>query len=394
MTDGDLSLLTGAPTDSSGSGRHRHRKAPKRGAARRAEHGRRRGAGSRRRRGRSLAALLVVVVMLGGLGGGIWYGGSRVLAAFQGTPDYPGTGTGTVMVQVNPGDTATDVARTLAAADVVKSPQAFVSAALADPRSRGLQPGTYKLRKQMKATAALDLLLDPASRIRSRVTLPEGLSVAQALERITRSTGIPLAELRGAAQNSTALGLPPYAGGRLEGFLYPATYDVEPGTSATAVLRMMVAKFTEVAAETEIAQRGPAVRLNPYQVVIVASLIEREARVASDGPKISRVIQNRLGRGIPLAIDATILYGLGRHSGQLTQADLEKMTPYNTRKVRGLPPTPIASPGKTAIESALTPARGDWLYYVIMDKQGHHFFTADYNAFLRQKAKSQREGLI
>jgi len=409
--DMDLGLLGGDPAGVPRSrGAHRHRKPGRRERSRMNERGREGGHGRDAvnphvpdptgRRGRSIAALLVVVVMLGGLGGGIWYGGSRVLAALGDTPDYPGAGSGAVTVQILAGDTASDVARALATAGVVKSAKAFVSAAENDPRSMTLQPGTYRLRKQMRASAALDLLFDPASRLRSRVTLPEGLSVAQSLDRIFRSTGIPLVDLQAAARDTTQLGLPIYApavAGRqpgLEGFLYPATYDLEPGMSAVTMLRTMVTKFKTVTAAIGLEERAKAAGLKPYDALIIASMVQREGRAREDNPKIARVIYNRLAKDMPLYIDATVLYGLGRASGPLTQADLDKVTPYNTRQIKGLPPTPIASPGATTIEATLAPAQGNWLYYVIVDKQGRHLFTADYDAFVAQKAKSRRAGLL
>ena len=377
-------------------GAHRHRK-PSRGSSRKRDSGSEGTGGgnnSKGRRGRTVAALLVVVIMLGGLGGGIWYGGSKLLSTFGNTPDYTGAGTGVVTVQIMPGDTASDIARALAKADVVKSPKAFVSVAQNDSRSTTLQPGTYRLRKQMKAAVALDLLFDPASRLLARVTLPEGFSVAQTLDRIAARTQLPLAQLQAAAKDTANLGLPSYAMGRLEGFLYPATYDIEPGTTPLRVLQMMVSQFNSVAMATGFEQRAKSAGLKPYDALIIASMVQREGHAAEDNPKIAQVIYNRLAREIPLGIDATILYGLGRTTGPLTEADLNKVTPYNTRKVKGLPPTPIASPGKSVIEATLAPATGNWIYYVLKDKQGHHLFTADYDAFLVQKAKSRAAGLL
>ncbi len=349
----------------------------------------------RRRPGRSFAALAIVLLMLGGLAAGAYYGGSRILAKFAtSTPDYTGEGSGAVTVVVKAGETASDIAHALVTQGVVKSAGAFVTAADADPASRSLQPGTYRLRSQMKASSALALLLDPAARVQSVVTVPEGFSVNQTLARITARTGIPLAQLRAAAKSPAALGVPAYAKGRLEGFLYPATYAIQPGTSATAVLKLLVAKFNTVAAAEHLMARAQAAHMTPYQVLTVASLVQEEGLVPSDMPKISRVIYNRLAAGTPLGIDASIFYGLGRTGGVLSESDLARVTPYNNRKVAGLPPTPIDSPGKTALDAALAPAPGDWLYYILKDKQGHQFFTHDYQAFLNQKAKGHREGLF
>lgn len=377
MVHSDLDLLSESIARPSG-GRHRSKH--------------RRPAG--RRRGRNLIALLVVVIMLGGLGGGIWYGGSRVVAALTDTPDFSGPGTTTVVVQILPNDSATDIANTLFAKGVIKSTKAFIAAAKTNTRSLSLQPGSYRMRKQMKASLALALLLDPASRLLAVVAIPEGFSVGQTVARIAARTRVPLAQVQAAANDTAALGLPGYARGKLEGFLYPATYDIEPGSSSLKVLQMMVAKFNEVAAADGLEQKAAAMHLSPYAVLIVASLVQEEGLVVTDMPKIARVIYNRLAAGTPLGIDAAIFYGLGRTGGQLSPADLAKATPYNTRLIKGLPPTPIDSAGQSAINAALAPAPGNWLYYVLKDKQGHQFFTDSYPAFVAQKAKSMREGLF
>ena len=354
----------------------------------------------RRRRSRRspLVKVLAVLVVLA-LAGGLVVGAMSLARGLDflsssAAEDYSGEGSGEVVVQVQPGDTATDVAATLAEKDVVASRQAFYEVAVADERSRGLQPGFYRLRLQMSAAAAFELLLDPSARVVGRVTIPEGYTVEQVLQALADGTEIPLADYQAAAADPAALGLPDYAGGKLEGFLFPATYDVEPGTDATQVLTMMVDRFKQAAADTDLEAKAAALGLSPYEAVIVASMIERESRVDDELSKVSRVVYNRLEQGIPLGIDATILYGLGRTSGGLKQSELEKDTPYNTRLNAGLVPTPIANPGQEALEAALSPEDGDWLYYVLADKQGRHLFTADYDEFLEQKAKSQREGIF
>ncbi len=376
MAGSDLDLLGESLAASGGRHRSKHR----------------RPAGGRP--GRSLLALLVVLIMLGGLGAGVWYGGSRVLGALTGMPDYAGPGTGTVAIQIQPGDSARDIGSTLVAKGVVKSSKAFVAAARDNSQSLSLQPGSYKLRRQMKASLALALLLDPASKLLTLIAVPEGFSAAQILARLAARTGLPLDQVQAAARNTAALGLPAYARGNIEGFLYPATYDIQPGTSAVNVLRAMVAKFNEVAAATGLEQKAAAKHLSVYSVLIVASLVQEEALIVSDMPKIARVIYNRLANGDTLGIDAAVFYGLGRTGGHLSDADVHKKTPYNTRLVTGLPPTPIDSAGQAAVDAALSPAPGDWLWYVLKDKQGHQFFTNSYPAFLAQKAKSIREGVF
>lgn len=377
MAGNDLDLLGDAVRPSGGRHRSRHRRPP-----------------ARRRRGRSLVPFLVVLIMIAGMIGGVWYGGSRVFAALTDTPDFAGNGSSTVAVEIQNGDSASDIARTLVSKGVVRSSKAFVAAARADPRSLRLQPGWYKLRKQMKASLALALLLDPASRLRAVITIPEGFSVAQTVARIAARANLPLADVQAAAKDTPHLGLPAYAKGRLEGFLYPATYNVEPGTSALQVLQTMVAKFNAVAAASQLEQQAAAAKLSPYDVLIIASLVQEEGLVVSDMPMIARVIYNRLKAGTALGIDAAIFYGLGRTGGKLSAADLVKKTPYNTRIIKGLPPTPIDSPGPDAISAALHPTPGNWLYYVLKDKQGHQYFTDNYQDFVNQKAKSLREGVF
>jgi len=346
-----------------------------------------------RRIPKGLAVLAVVVVLAVLMAAGA-YGVGRVKARFASAPDYRGEGSGQVVAQVKQGETAADVARTLAALDVVKSAEAFRSTAAKDPASIGLQPGYFQLRLQMSSKAALALLLDPSSRLRGRVTIPEGSTVPQTLALIAKNTEVPGAELKAAAAQPATLGLPAYAKNRLEGFLFPATYDIDPGTTGREVLQLMVARFKEAAQAQQLEQRAKDLGLTPYDIVTTASLIERESRLVEEYPKVSRVVYNRLEKGIPLGIDASILFGLGRTSGGLKKSELAKDTPYNTRLNTGLPPTPIASPGDAALQGALEPADADWLYYVLADKNGRQLFTADYQEFLRQKAKSIAEGVF
>ncbi|MFP5220319.1 MAG: endolytic transglycosylase MltG [Actinomycetes bacterium] len=351
-----------------------------------------------RRRGRSplvrLGAVVFMLLLLGALVAGGWYGVQRVMSAFESAPDYPGPGTGEVVIQIKPGETAAVVATTLRENDVIASRQAFLEVANPDPRASSLQPGFYRLRKQMAAAEAFELLLDPSSRVVGRVTIPEGYTVDQILQALAQGTEIPLEQYQAAAADPAAIGLPDYAQGRLEGFLFPATYDVEPGMTAVDVLTMMTSRFTQAAADLQLEERAAALGVTPYEAVIIGSLIERESRIDEELPKVARVVYNRLEQGIPLGIDAAILYGLGRTSGGLTASDLAKDTPYENRRQAGLPPTPIASPGEAALTAALNPEAGDWLYYVLADREGNHLYTSDYDEFLRQKEKSQREGIF
>ena len=180
------------------------------------------------------------------------------------------------------GDTLSDIARTLVKADVVASIGPFVDAAEANAAAVGIQPGVYGMRLQMSGQAALDLLLDPAARLLSRVTLPEGLTVERTLARLAEQTGKPIEELQAAAADTAALGLPAYANGSLEGFLFPATYDVEPDTTAADILRQMVARGVQVLDELQIPEDQ---RLS---VLTEASIVQAEAGSVEDMGKVAR----------------------------------------------------------------------------------------------------------
>lgn len=344
---------------------------------------RRRGRGGLLAVGLVMALVLVLVLAAVGL--------VRHFAA--GPADYSGNGTGKATVHIERGDTAADIGAHLVAAGVVKSVGAFTAAAKADDRSATIQPGYYQLRKHMSGKAALALLLDPASRLRGRVTIPEGMSLEGILARIARDTQIKLADLQAAAKDTSELGLPAYAHGKLEGYLFPATYDVEPGTLAVDVLRSMVDRFQRAAADVELEQKAAALGLTPAEVVTVASLLEKEAKLGEDFPKVARVVYNRLKAGMPLQLDSTVNYVLKQRSGHLSTEQTRIDSPYNTYRRTGLPPTPIDSPGQVALEAALAPAVGDWIYFITVDKSGKAAFTASYAEFLRLKQEAQRNGV-
>lgn len=346
---------------------------------------------TRSRRGRSGLAFIVVLVLLVLLVGGAWAALRVAGNPFAGPPDYSGPGTGNVVIQIHDGDTASDIARTLYRNDVVKSVGAFVAAADADQRSRGLTPGYYRLRHHMSGTAALSLLLQPASRLSVSVTIPEGFRESQVLARLVAKTHLKQADLQAAAAHPAALGLPAWAGGRLEGFLFPATYAVGPGTTATQALAAMVTRFNQAAQDLDLQAGAQALGYSAYDVVTVASLVEREAKISDDFGKVARVIYNRLRAHMPLQLDSTVNYALGQNKTTVTIKDTRIASPFNTYLHPGLPPTPIASPGEQALEAALHPTPGAWLYFVTMDDAGHNAFATNYQDFLHLKAQAERQ---
>lgn len=334
-----------------------------------------------------LLVLVAIVVIVGHAIGGIFGSGA----------DYSGEGSGSVLVVVHPGDTASAIATTLEKAGVVKSTSAFTSAADADPASRQIQPGTYQLHKHMKASLALALMLKPSSLVSYTVPIPEGFTAADIVARVAADTPISAgsmnAVLQAAKTNPTVIGLPSWANGHVEGFLFPATYQVAPGETATQLLTAMVTRFDQAATDVKLASDAAKIGLSEYDVITLASIVQREGRLIGDYPKIAEVFFNRLHDQMRLDSDATLYYVLGPDHGPLTAADLQLDTPYNTRKYAGLPPTPINSPGQAAIEAVLHHATGPYLYFVTIDQQGHTAFATNYHDFQHLVAESRANGV-
>jgi UPF0755 protein len=307
-------------------------------------------------------------------------------------PDYSGQGTDPVVVEVAEGASPPQIGRTLQAAGVVKSAAAFTEAASKnDQRARSLQPGFYRLRKQMSGKNAFDLLLDPSARAESRFTLPEGLSVRQALPIINKGTGIPLNDLQAAVGRPDTLGLPTYAKGA-EGFLFPATYTVRPDASATEVLRLMVDRYKQEAGQLDLVAGAARNHVTPLQLVTLASIVEREVR--NDRGKAARVLYNRLAdtKDFPtLGLDSTVRYALNDFPGALTQSQLQVNSPYNTRTHPGIPPGPIGNPGTEALQAALSPTPGNWVYFLSLPKENKTYYATTAKEFndLRQKLAAQ-----
>lgn len=354
------------------------------------------GRGRRRkkaRKGRRLAPILAILFLITVVGGG-GYAGYSTLRGFLKPPDYSGEGSGDVTVEIRDGDSVSLMAQRLKQADVTKSVEAFTKVAQDDPAATSIQPGFYMLRRQMSAKAALALLLSPASR-GGRITIPEGKRVNDVLVLLSKRTHIPLRDLQRAARNTKALGLPAYANGQLEGFLYPFTYDPSPKATATQVLKSMVERFKKVAADIDLQARARKRHMSPHDVVTTASLIQAESGTPDDMPKVSRVIANRLHSPQlwmhRLQLDSTVMYGLGKYGIVASAADLQSPSPYNTYNHSGLPPTAITNPGELALRAALNPTAGPWVYFVTTDPARHITkFTADHNEFLRFRQELQR----
>jgi len=350
----------------------------------------------KRRRGRwaGLLAMLGMLAIIVPLAVGGYYA-YRVISAHFFPADYSGAGTGNVTVQIRPGDTATTVGDRLYALGVVASSRAFVNAAEHSQKGSALQPGFYRLHKHMNATLAFNLLLKPSSRIQVKVTIPEGLRESQIIAVLGKGSGISLSDYKQALRNTAALGLPSYAHGNPEGYLFPATYEVQPGMSATDMLKLMVKAFDQEAASVNLRPAAARGHLTPAEAIVVASLAQAEGGKVSDFPKITRVIYNRLAAGMPLQLDSTVLYALHRYGILATDQQLNVQSPYNTYKHKGLPPGPIDSPGDAAIRAALHPAAGNWVYFVTVNpKTKKTVFTSSQAEFnqLRQQLQQNLQG--
>lgn len=330
--------------------------------------------------------IIVVLIVVGVVAGAAWFAYSMFLKP---SPDYVGDGTGRVVVRIESGQSISAIGGTLASKDIVKSGGAFVDAAEQNSASRTIQSGVFVMKSQMSGAAALNAMLNP-SRIAGSVVIPEGSRAARVAEIASEATGIPIADYDAIFMEPSDVGLPAWANNHIEGYLFPATYDFEPGLPAKDQITAMVAKFKEVAADINLEARAEARGQTSLEVVTIASIVQAEGKI-EDFRKIARVIDNRIACTLPvckseylqgrLQMDSTINYAQGTSNLNLSADELSADGPYNTYKNAGLPPTPIGNPGKTALEAALKPANGDWLYFVSDSN-----FTAFSETFVEQQA--------
>jgi UPF0755 protein len=333
--------------------------------------------------------IVVVVVVVAGL---------LAWRSVQRRVDPPGDPGPQVAVIVPEGSTTDDIGELLEAEGVITDDTVFRYYI----RFRGggpFQAGTYTLQENSSMQQAIDVLSDgPAPPPFVEFTVPEGLTLPEITEAMAGGISTlnvdTLNQLVASGQVRSRYQPPEIP--TLEGFLFPETYRLDEGTDELTALQGMVNQFDGVADQLDLAGGAARLGITPYQALVVASLVQEEAGIPEDSGKIARVIYNRLAQGIPLGIDATICYALGERPCELTEADLEIDSPYNSRTHAGLPPTAIAAPGRAAIEAALNPPEGPWLYYVLdpeAEIEGGHFFTADYSEFLAKKDECAAAGL-
>ncbi|GAA5166452.1 hypothetical protein GCM10023321_57590 [Pseudonocardia eucalypti] len=355
----------------------------------------------RRRKRRRAPVVLVLLLFLGiAVGGGYLYWATNIKVA-----DYEGEGNGDVVIQVKDGDLISAIGAELARQDVVRSSRAFTEAAAEnDARARSVQPGYYRMRLRMSGGEAVKLILDPDSRvgqleIKGGVQLddtrgPNGVVVPGVLSLISKAT---CAELNGsstcispeqlratmASTSPAQLGVPGWALGevskadprrRLEGFFAPGRYDVRPGSPATEVLRTLVTRSATQFEALGLVAAADQSRYSAYQLLVISSLVEKEG-ITADFGKISRVIYNRLQQRIRLGMDSTVNYPLDLQEVRTSAEERSRQGPYNTYLNYGLPPTPIGAPGQRALQAALQPEPGPWVYFVRCQKEGNSCFA-------------------
>ena len=340
-----------------------------------------RGIPKRRRGTRRLIWLLVLVTVL-------------VLAFFYVRLYQPGAdeGKGRVAVTIPAGASASQIGELLAERGVVSS--GFFFSLRARLSGENLRSGEVALRRGMSYEAALGVLSKPppSTPVLDKITLPEGPSRKELSARV-KEAGIRgsyvTASRRSGVLDPRDYGAPRAAS--LEGFLFPATYDVKPRSTARSLVNQQLRAFKREFAQLGLA-RSRRANLSRYEVVVIASMIEREALVAKDRRLIAGVIYNRLKQGMPLGIDATTRFELENFSRPLKQSELQRDTPYNTRTRQGLPPGPIGNPGAASLRAAANPARNDFVFYVVKPcENGAHAFSASDAQFQRDVAAYNRK---
>jgi len=311
---------------------------------------------------------------------------------------------------VNDGDTISSVASRLKSAGIISNSTIF-RWYVSTKGTVALTPGYYALQPKDNAGSIIETLSTPPAQTFISVTFPEGMTVNQMAQRLSEKMTFMKPEDFLAAANSpdTVSSLRPKSVTSLEGLLFPDTYQISGDDTESRVVTRLASMMERVARQVDLAAGAKARGFRPYEILIIASLIEREAKVATDRSKIAQVIYNRLAKKMKLEIDASVKYG---QDPSMSWTDMKATdTPYNTYINPGLPPTPIANPGKASIQAALAPfgsppasdpactdlpagVKCEYLYYVLADEAGGHVFATTYEQHLLNVEKSKTAGLL
>ena len=305
---------------------------------------------------RRVIALTVALALVAATGTIAYLNRSAIRTGFeqiQGN-DYVGTGKGEAIIEIAAGETGEDVAQALVDAGVVKNFRTTYKLIL--EQNPVFYPGTYKLKLEMSSLAALAALADPQNSVVNRVTVKEGLRISVVFKVLSEATGISQEEFVTAAKKLSDFDIPAEAPS-LEGYLFPATYNFSPKADATSILKTMRERMQQ-----ELDSFGVSAA-DTHAVLTLAALVQKEARIEADFYKASRTFLNRIEDGMKLQSDATVSYGVNGDTVSTSAADRANDNGYNTYLHPGLPVGPIGAPGRVAIDAALNPAEGDWLYF-------------------------------
>lgn len=299
-----------------------------------------------------------------------------------------GGGTGEARVIIPRGASFGVAAESLAKAGVVQNAKAFRLYAKMLGGDRSIQAGTYVFQRGASWGKVLDDLRGGRA-LEHSITVPEGWSLLQIVPQLARVLEVPQDSVQAAVRDTALLRALNVPTPTLEGYLFPDTYVFPEGTSARAAVRTMVDRFLSVW-QPEWEQRLQALAMSRHDVMALASIVEKEARVPEERPVIAAVYLNRLRTGMRLQADPTVQYAMGRHVSRVLYKDLEIDSPYNTYRYAGLPPGPIASPGRPSIVAALNPANVTYRFFVA-HPDGRHEFTNDFAAHSVAVRAARRE---
>jgi UPF0755 protein len=346
----------------------------------------RRGRPKKRRRGSKTPAgrLLLLALLLLGVLCGIYL----LLSAVLGGGEEE-----SVTVAVEQGDTLSSVADKLEEAGVIQSSTLFKLETRIQGGETEIKAGEYRFVPGQDSEQILETLSSGESLSAFTITVPEGLTLEQTARVVEKEGGIPAEEFETAA-GSTDYGYDFLADPAIrttEGFLFPKKYEFERGVDAAQIVDRFLRQYLLEKEGLDFAEAQDRFNLTEYELVTVASLVEKESANPEERPLIAAVIYNRIRSGMPLQVDATVQYALGKAKEDLKLEDLDVDSPYNTYKNRGLPPGPISSPSRESIQAALEPAQTNYLYYVLDANGEEHFFTDDYDEFLEAKDQAENE---
>lgn len=343
-------------------------------------------------RSRSVFAVILSLVVVVGGGYFVFTKAYDLYMDWRTAEDYIGEGKDDIVVTIPSGASLTDIGGILVDADVIRSIKAFNEAVKSEPDAKNIQAGNWALKTQLPAETAVAMLLDNNNRVANTVQIIEGLRKEKQWEQLSAKEGIPYDDFVAAAKDGEALGLPSWAGGDPEGFLFPDTYEIPDDPTAAEIMETQIAEFNRIAKGLDLEGKAKSMGYTPLEILTVASILQREVGPEYQ-PMVARVIYNRLEAGMKLQFDTTVLYAVDGDNIILTDEQLAVDSPYNTyldKNAGKLPPGPIDSPGQAAIEAAMSPADGDYLYFVTVNLDtGETLFTADENEHLANVQKFQ-----